>query len=322
MSAIPPALRAAVCGGVVIAALYWSVFTGSTGGMVLVYLVPLPLFIVGLAFGLAATLAAAALGAMLMVLVTGSIAPPLAFLVTTALPVVPLIRQALLSRRHSDGTLEWYPPGYLLLVLAGLGGTLIIIAGVLGSVIGTGDGLKALVHDLLAQVLAPLLNSDIAPGIRPDDALFETLTQVFPGVAVTSWLILVMANGLLAQTVLARLKGLRRPPLRMSDVDLPHWAPLVLALTMAGAATLNGEAGFLLVNLAIVLALPFLFSGLAVVHAFAATRSSKAAILLVFYVLMALFAWLVPVVIGLGIIDQWAGLRRRFGAGISDRGDV
>jgi uncharacterized protein YybS (DUF2232 family) len=105
-------------------------------------------------------------------------------------------------------------------------------------------------------------------------------------------------------------------------VDLPGWTPLVLALTLAGAVLLDGQARYLAINLSIVLVVPFLFAGLAVVHAFAAGRSSRATILVVFYILVTVVAWLVLAVIGLGIIDQWAGLRRRFGAGSSDRGGV
>ena len=46
-----PALLAAITGGGFAAAMYLTVLTGITGGMVLVYFAPLPLFLAGLAFG-------------------------------------------------------------------------------------------------------------------------------------------------------------------------------------------------------------------------------------------------------------------------------
>jgi hypothetical protein len=320
---LSPALRAALCGGLVIAAMYLAVFAGSSEGMVLVYLVPSPLFAVGLAYGLTAALVATALAVVVMMIVTGGLALPLTFLVTTALPVLPLVRQALLSRHHPDGAIEWYPPGLLLMVLTGVGGTLILLAYIAGLIFGDAGGLKTFIHDALSEILGQLLR-DIGggAGTSVDDSLMGLFVQIFPGAAVTSLLALVMVNGLLVQAVLVRLHWLQRPPLRMSDVELPHWSPPLLALTLAGASISSGDAGFVLVNLAIVLALPFLFAGLAVVHAFAASRPSKVMVLVVFYVLVAFFAWLVLAVIGLGIIEQWAGLRRRFGAGLSDRGDV
>ena len=94
-----------------------------------------------------------------------------------------------------------------------------------------------------------------------------------------------------------------------------------MRLTVLGAVALEGEIGFLLVNLAIVQALPFFFSGLAVVHAYAARRAAKVAFLVVFYLVLSFLAWPVVAVIGLGIIEQWAGLRGRIAA-TADRGEA
>jgi len=323
MPRLSPALLAATGGGVVAEVMYLAVLTGSALGMMMVYLVPFPLFVVGLAFGAGAALVAVTLATVLAVLVAGTVALPLAFLVTSGVPVLLLVRQALLSRQHTDGTAEWYPAGLLLVLVSGLGGLLVIVACGLGFILGNDGGLEGAIHDLLVQALPVLFQgSGITPDQAQSDAVAEVITSVFPGMIVVTWLLMVIVNGLLAQAALARCGRLRRPGLRMSEVDLPGWTPLVLALTLAGAVLLDGQARYLAINLSIVLVVPFLFAGLAVVHAFAAGRSSRATILVVFYILVTVVAWLVLAVIGLGIIDQWAGLRRRFGAGSSDRGGV
>ena len=321
---MPPALLAATAGGATAAAMYLSVLTGTPGGMIMVYLAPLPLFLSGLAFGPKTGAMASGLSVLLVFGVGGGIVLPLTFLVFSVLPVLVVGRQALLSRQRPDGDIQWYPPGLLLLALAGLGIAAILAAAVLAQAFGGEGGLKTVVRDLLVDNLTGALGATVtgtptvpSPGLETAEAI----AQVFPGVVAVSWLMMVVTNGLLAQALLARFNRLMRPTLRMTELELPGWAPPALALTVLGAVALEGEIGFLLVNLAIVQALPFFFSGLAVVHAYAARRASKVAILVGFYLVLSFLAWPVVAVIGLGIIEQWAGLRGRIAA-TADRGEA
>lgn len=320
---MPPALLAAITGGASAAAMYLSVLTGSPGGMIMVYLAPLPLFLAGLAFGPRAAAMASGLAVLLVFGIGGGVVLPLTFLVFSVLPVLVVGRQALLSRQRPDGGVQWYPPGLLLLTLAGLGVAAVLAAAVLAQLFGAEGGLKTVVRDLLVGNLTELFATTGAPAApNPGPEVAETIAQVFPGVVAVSWLMMVVTNGLLAQALLARFNRLMRPMLRMTELELPGWTPLVLSVTALGAVALEGEIGFLLVNLAIVQALPFFFSGLAVVHAFAARRASKVAILVGFYLVLSFLAWPVVAVIGLGIIEQWAGLRGRFAAATADRGEA
>ncbi len=323
---MPPALLAALAGGATAAAMYLTLLTGSTGGMVMVYLAPLPLFLAGLAFGPKTAAIAGGMAVVLVFGIGGGIVLPLTFLVFSVVPVLMVGRQALLSRRRQDGGVEWYPPGLLLLSLAGLGVAAVLAATVLALVFGGDGGLRVVVRDLLAGNLAQLLAipGDPAAADRGPEvaaAIATTIAQVFPGVVAVSWLLMVVTNGLLAQALLVRFNRLMRPMLRMTELELPGWMPLALAVTLLGAMLLEGEIGFLAVNLAIVLALPFFFSGLAVVHAYAARRAAKVAFLVVFYLVLSFLAWPVVAVIGLGIIEQWAGLRGRIAA-TADRGEA
>src|SRR5271169_4360576 len=106
--------------GSVGAALYLAVLTGSPGSLILVYLAQLPLFAAGLWLGVAAA-AAAALTASVVLLAVGGIIAAALFAGLYAVPVVVLVRQALLARNGPEGAVEWYPPGLLTAWLTGLG---------------------------------------------------------------------------------------------------------------------------------------------------------------------------------------------------------
>jgi hypothetical protein len=44
--------------------------------------------------------------------------------------------------------------------------------------------------------------------------------------------------------------------------------------------------------------------------------------LVLFYLFLLLFQWVVPLVVGLGLIEQWAGLRRRIAGAAPHSEDV
>ncbi len=323
MPAIPPALLAAFGGGVAAAVMYLTILTGTAGGMVMVYLAPLPLLVVGLAFGPMAAMISTGVAALLMAGMAGSLVLSGTFVITAALPTILVVRQAMLCRQRPDGTAEWYPPGLLLVLLAGLGVTAIAIAFGLALVFGDGSGLETLIRTLVVTPLVESLQaSDSTVGIGQDGDPGAFIALIFPGVAAVSWLMMVVINGLLAQAALARFERLPRPGLRMSMVELPAWTALALALAVVGAIGTDGQLRFLLVNVTIVAMLPFLFSGLAVVHTLATRLAFRGAVLIAFYILLAIMAWPLLAIVGLGIIEQWAGLRRRFAACGPDRGDV
>ena len=62
----------------------------------------------------------AAVAATVAVLMVGGVALAVIFALINAAPVVFLARQALLQRRNSNQQTEWYPPGLLVMWLAGI----------------------------------------------------------------------------------------------------------------------------------------------------------------------------------------------------------
>jgi len=286
-------LAAAIGVGVVSAFLYLAVLFGGFGALILGYLAPLPLFLAGLWLGSTASLLAGAAGTVAVLAVSSSVLVSLAYLVTAAVPVILVVRQALLARAAPDGSVEWYPPGRLLMALTGMG-----LAGLLGAAVLTLDqpgGLEGAVRETLGRMADQMFSAQGQPAPDPQDIW---MAEVLPGFAVISWLVMRFGRN-------------KRPAMRLDDLELPRWLATAFLAAMLAASLAPDPVGFLAVNAALVLALPFAFAGLSVVHVFARSRSAKLPILVGFYMFLFLFGWPIVLMVGLGMIEQWIGLRRR-----------
>jgi hypothetical protein len=295
----------AVLCGIAGAGLYLCVLTGSPGAAILVALAQLPLFIAGLWLGTGAA-AIAGLTAVTIVLAAArdTVAAAL-FAAVYAAPVVFLVRQALLARAGSDSALEWYPPGALAGWLTGLA------LGAFGIVICWLGGPQA-VQSLLRQALMPALAELTDASAARTGTLADTLAAIVPGILAASWMMLVIGNGVLAQSLLVRFGANWRPSPEMAALNLPFSITALL-----GAATLLSLLGeparFLGINAMIVLGIPFCLAGLAVLHAFAGRLARPATALATFYVAAGLFGWPLLLLALLGLLDGPLGLRRRLG---------
>jgi hypothetical protein len=314
-------LAAAIASGLVAALLYLSVLTGSLGALILVYLVQLPLFAAGLSLGAKAVLIAGGTATLVTAAVGGVLSGVLFFL-AEALPPMLLVYQALRSRTDGTGAVAWYPPGRLVLWLCGIGAAILLGAALF--LTGTADGFRGTVHGFLAGQLDALLGtarSATAAGQKSQaEAMAEALTAFFPAMAVGSWLIMTTVNGILAQGALARFGLNRRPAPDMAALTLPRWTAGVLAASLLIALVASGDIGYLGANLAPVLALAYVFAGLAVMHAVLRRQTGRILILVPAY-LALLLGWPVLLVAACGMIDQWFGLRQRFAASLPRQGE-
>ena len=297
------ALGAGAALGVLGAALYLAVLTGSPGALILAYLAQLPLFAAGLWLGVGSA-AAAAIAASVGLLAVGGLIAAALFAGLYALPVALLVRQALLARGGPDGALEWYPPGLLAAWLTGFG-----LAALAGAVLffGGPSGIEALLRDNLA----PAVDRFVDQSGSSREALTGFLVLVAPGAIAASWMMMTASNAILAQGVLARFGAGWRPSPDLATLTLPMWLSALL-VAAAALSAVGGPARFFGVNVLIVLSIPFCLAGLAVVHT-AARRLPRPHIPLVaFYVLAGLFGWPLLVVTAVGVLDAPLGLRRRF----------
>lgn len=283
------------------AALYLAVLSGGPGALILAYLSQLPLFAAGLWLGLPAAAAAGLIATAALFAAGGATAAGL-YAGLYAVPIVLLVRQALLARRAADGALEWYPPGLLGAWLTGLG--LAVLAGAV-LFFGAPAGFGALMHESLGPALDRLIGENEA-----SERLIAVVAFVAPGAIAASWMVMTASNAILAQGLLARFGAAWRPSPDLAALGLPMWLSGLLAVA-AVLAMVAGSPRFVGVNLLIVLSVPFCLAGLAVLHTAVRRWPRPQVPLVAFYVLASLFGWPLLVVTALGVLDAPLGLRRR-----------
>jgi hypothetical protein len=292
---------AALCGAFA-AGPSLAVATGSPSSLILVYLSQLPLFIGGLWLGAGVALAAGVTASILL-LAASNITAALMFAAVDVVPVILLVRQALLARTSPAGVIEWYSPGLLAAWLTGLGLTAIVVAFLL---FGGPDSLQSAIREMLAPALDRLFEAS-SPG---RDELAGLLAMIMPGLVAASWMAMTLVNGTLAQGLLVRFGASWRPSPALGTLSLPMWFSLLPVLATV-ATVLGGSMRFLGINMMIVLTVPFCLAGLAVLHIIAYRFSRPAILLISFYVLAGVFGWPLLLVTFVGLIDASLRLRGR-----------
>lgn len=298
----------AVAGGGASAMLSVALVTGSVGAFVLAYLAPLPLLLVAIGYGPVAGGWAAAGG----MAATGLLGGPLAGAIYAGLTALP----AVLAGRWIGGGAG---RGTLVsrLALYGAGGVLAVGLGLSGNE----GGFEGALADHLTRVMEHLMPGATA---KQQTAFTRMVTPFFPGATAASWLVMVAINAILAQVILSRLgrpsaTGAGSSGETLATLTLPEaasWALVGAAVLAVGAKFVGWtEGAYLGRNLAVLLAVPFVFLGLAVVHALAGRLAARGLVLTAFYLVLVLSGWAVILVAGLGLVEQWMGLRQRGAVG-------
>ncbi|MGI4851864.1 MAG: DUF2232 domain-containing protein [Janthinobacterium lividum] len=142
----------------------------------------------------------------------------------------------------------------------------------------------------------------------------EILVRVLPFVFCGAALLTTLLNFFLAQTILVKnSKNLRSTPL-MSDIRLPWWLWIALAIYGLLIFVLPDPGSQFFLNASLILCFGFLFEGLSVVHTIHQHFGYRRMFLWLFYFVMVLFVWLIFFVIGLGVFQPWIKLRERLGS--------
>jgi hypothetical protein len=303
-----PARRAfplAIIGGLVAGLLFGAILTGSIGGEILFMMSPMPLFAVGLRLGLWPVGVAALAGSLAVA--TGNPMFGIGFATLVALPVVGLAWLALTIRAGRVS-------GALVLGLTGIGLIGFLLAVLLAS--GAEGGLQQVLTDQfkagVAMMLAAIPESAeiLGPSALPPEALDQVGFSA-PGSLVDLWLVLIAGNGLLAQSLLIRFGGGLVATPDMASVDLPRLVSVAFAASVAASFAASEEIAFLGTNIAEILWVPLLFGGLAVVHALLAHHPARQFWLTIIYAVTFGVGLPIGVIVVLGAIEEWAGLRRR-----------
>ena len=301
---MPHPLVLAVLAGLASAGLFLSLVSGVPGVLLFAYFVQLPIIFTGLTLGLTGSVVAALSAVLVNSLVAGLVAT-LMYAALQAGPALFLVRQALLSRLDEGGQVQWFPPGLLLAQLTLMAVLAVMLA--YGFYLGEPGGLQGAVERFLAVALSEFGAIPSGTELPPEVA---GLAFLFPGVMATSWLVMVVLNGVLAQGLATRTGWQRRPAPDLADLQLPWWLWPLLGLA-ALFSLFGGGLGFLGGSLLMVLVVPYFFLGLAVLHSVARRWSHRRAALFVLYTCIVIFGWPGLIVVLLGFVEDWAHLRRR-----------
>ena len=297
----------AIGGGGLSAAASMAGLFGAAGGFVLAYLAPLPLLAIGLSLGPTAGLVAGVAGISTVALL-GGFASAGIYGGMHAFPSWLIIRQALTHRTTDEGSVtDWQPVGIILgwLAVFGAAAATAIALAARGQA-----GIEASISEMLQAATA--LAAPSLPEAQQE--IFATyLTPMFIGMSAFTWIVMLVINGILAQRLMVSKGWNIRPTPRWSDIQLPDWLSWFLVAAAAAAVFGSGDFEYMANNLVIIFATPYFFLGLAVVHSFARTSAMRGIVLAAFYVTLILFLLFAgAVVAGLGVIEQWVGIRRRF----------
>lgn len=306
----------------------------------LTLVLPMPLFMVGLGLGLRAVLVAAASGTALAM--TASPIAALVFAVLFAAPAWLVVRFALTGPDglvnvppphpgpyHQEGPetqstfqdrvlgrtdnwnadpgaaprdVGWFPAGHILAVVA-----VMACGHVLMAAIWTG-GLEAAV----TEYLTALADAIAAP--QGQEVLREAImlaTPFFAGSIAAFWALTLLINAVLAQGLLAKGGRNLRPTPRLRELRLPDWLSWALVAMALLALIGPGDIGYIGRNLFLVLAVPYFFLGLAVVHKVAGMTPLPGALLSLVYLVVIFSGWFALLIAGIGILEQWVGLSQR-----------
>jgi hypothetical protein len=300
---MPHPLGLAVLCGLLSAVLFVSLLLGLPG-MLLVYFAQLPVLFAGLTLGLTGS-GIAAVGGIVVIGLMVSMAAALGYALLHALPALFTVRQALLHRTD-QGRTEWFPVGLLLTQLTLLAGAGVVLAFLLlGSEPG---GLPGFIEAHLREGLTEL--GLLEEGAAPSDDLAR-LAAVIPGFTASSSLLMVVINFMLAQLLAVRAGWARRPTPDFDRLELPGWLwpGIAVAALLVLAGGIIGDLGW---SLLIVLVVPYLFLGLALVHVVVRRWSRPGLALGAIYGAMILLGWPILLVLLLGFVEDWAHLRRRW----------
>lgn len=275
----------------------------------IVYLTAIPLFVAGLGAGALAGLLASAVGFVdLIVREPSNYAVLYAFLYGIPAFVIALL--ALQYRTLESEKVRWLPEGNLLIATILYPCVLFLLFCFLAST--HEGGLLSFTQDFVNQTSASMQAGLPADAKVQFQAILELLTKFMPALLSASWVILMLASILIAQSAMERHKLNLRPTFSLDNLYVPAW--LISAVAITGLLGMFGTQLYSYIgsNLAIILGLPFVFVGIAIVHAWAKTKSMPLLILSAFYIALLTFPLLVLFVALLGMIDQWANFRQRF----------
>lgn len=298
------------CGAGLTSALLFSVITtGSPLAIALYIVAPLPVMIAALGWNHRTGLVAAAAGTLAITLFF-NLYTGIAFFAGIALPAWLFAYLSLLSRETEAG-IEWYPPGRILVAMAGYAAALTI----LGAWLIGGDyetyvqGFERIV-DAYTKADPQILDALGGAGGKTDMARF--LAQLAPPLSAA--MSVGFSAGLLwaAAKIAERSGRLARPFPVLAQTEMPLRIAVIFGAAIVFGLVLSGFPGLFARIAAASFGFAYALQGLAVIHALTLGLASRIGILSgVYFTLLIIPGWPFALLCVLGLADSFFGWRAR-----------
>jgi hypothetical protein len=297
----------ALAAGLASALMFASITSGAAISLLLINLAPLPLMVVGLAWG---PLSAAVGGIAATIVIASLFGLPycIAFAMVNVLPAWWLAHLVLLARQRDDAAagpdekLEWYPVGRVLIWI------LVFATIITATTLLTMGTDAAAIQSTIRKGWVELLETT---GLTLNDSTLDTLVVMAPMGAEMAAVAMLTFNLWLAAKIAAMSGRLHRPWPDLKSIALP--TATIAALFAAVACCFSGGLLAILAQILTAgLSLAYAMSGFAVLHTLTLAMKSRALWLGCAYAIVAGFAWALLAVALLGVADAVFGLRQRY----------
>jgi hypothetical protein len=305
--------------GAAAALLFASVTSGSWLSILLFYMAPLPIMIAGLGWSHWAALIGALTGALALGIIFGTVFF-FAFLAGAGIPAWWLGYLTMLARPGNSAigaaataTLEWYPPGRLVVWAAGLAALIVVVAipnfGTDAESFRTGLN-GALTRMLQAESGATAGGALSVAGVSNPERLISFLVAAIPPAAAVLATIMNVVNLWLSARIVNYSGQLKRPWPQLSAMTFPKTLAAALAVAM-GLSFLDGFVGIIAGVLSASIFMAYGVLGFAVLHAITQGINSRAFVLGGVYAAVVVFGWPVLALCLLGLSENVFDLRAR-----------
>ncbi len=311
---MPTPLLIGAGSGLVSAALFASAATATVLAGILLYLAPLPLCLAGLGWGVAAAIAAAVSGTVVVAVTLGPTTGAI-YALTIAAPTALLAHLVLLSRPlaapqgETAQAIEWYPAGRLVAWAALIAGSL---AAILVVIIGYDQ-------DSYRETIRQMLEHSALKDIDRDGTLFteETLgsmsamiARALPAAFAIVWLTITLFNLWMAGVIVDASGRAIRPWPDLQALDLPNALVVIFAAALL-VSFVPGLPGLIATGFAGALLFAFVLQGLAVIHVYSRGVPLRPLLLVAVYLGILLLGWVAIVVAIIGLGEPVFRLRER-----------
>jgi hypothetical protein len=300
--------------GAASALLFASVASGSPLAFVLANFAQLPIMLAAIGWTHHAGIAAVFVACAGLALFTGSTVT-IAFLLGIGLPAWWIGYLALLARPGADpDSVEWYPVGRIV-VWAAIAAALVIAITLLRYGLDAGQieaGIRRELERALRFLSGTPSGGPLAlPGVKDPDRLIDVLVLVVPPLKATALTATSLLNLWLAALIVRVSGRLKRPWPQIAQMTYPPFAPMVLAVAVAGTF-LPGAIGIVSGIFSASLLLAYALLGFAVLHAVTVGLNGRSFLITGVYFTVGLFGWPALVMSMLGLAETMLALRARF----------